>query len=79
MAVKQGKALVMVAGIIDQAVIGQDNALRAPGIRAQGIDVALGPAAALGLGQQTLQVAEAVPPMHMPGQYGSREPPFQPA
>lgn len=48
----------MVAGVVDQAVVGKHDALRSPGIGPQGVDVALGPGAAVGLRQQALIIAE---------------------
>ena len=50
----------MVAGIVDQPVVGEDDALRPARALAERVDVALGIAAPLCLGELALIVAEAV-------------------
>ena len=67
--VEQFKAVVMVAGVVDQPVVGKDDPLRTPGLGVEGVDVALGPAAARGLRQQALPVAKTVPADAHTGQY----------
>ena len=57
----------MVAGVKDEAVVGEDDALGAPGALAHGADVALIVGTAPLLGQQALVVAEVVPADGRPG------------
>ena len=59
--VEQGEAFVVVVSVVDEAVVGVDDALGPPGSLAHGADVALIVAAALFLGQKALVVAEVVP------------------
>ena len=50
----------MVAGVVNEAVVGENDALGAARAGSEGVDVALRPGAALRAGQQALAVAEAV-------------------
>ena len=50
----------MVIGVVDQTVVGEDDALGAPAFGTQGVDVALGPFPALGIGQKSLVIAEFI-------------------
>ena len=50
----------MVIGIIDQAVIGKDDALRSACTLAQRVDIALFPGTSLGFGEQAFVVAEEI-------------------
>ena len=56
--VEQDEALVVVGRVVDQPVVGKNDALRAAGFGSAGVDVALGPFAPLGVGQLPLVVAE---------------------
>ncbi len=48
----------MVAGVINQPIVGKDDPLRSPGLGAQGVDVTLGPGPAVCLRQQALIVSK---------------------
>ena len=50
----------MVVGIIDQAVIGKDDALRSACTLTQSVDIALFPGTSLGFGEQTFVVAKEI-------------------
>ena len=51
--------VVVVPGIIDQTVVGEDDPLCPPGPGAHCVNVAFGPAPPLGVGEQALVVTEA--------------------
>ena len=62
LAVQQLKALIVVICVVDQAVVGKNDALGAPGVFACSINIAFGIGAAFFLGEQTLPVVEAAAP-----------------
>ena len=58
--IKLGEAFVMVVGVINQAVVGKDDALGTAAGCADGVDVTFSPLAAFGVGQKAFVVAEIV-------------------
>ena len=54
------KGYVVVAGVIDQSVVGIDDAFRAPGTAAHGVDVALIVDPAVFFGEQSFPVAKHI-------------------
>ena len=50
----------MVIGVVDQAVVGEDDALGTAGLGVEGVNVTFRPGAAIGIGQEAFVVAEVV-------------------
>ena len=54
------EALVVGIGVLNQAVVGEDDTLGTPAVAAQGINIAFGPLTTRSIREQTLVIAEAV-------------------